>query len=76
MNTTHSSKTGIGKVSLTVNDLDRVSGFYQEAVGLHLLRSDASTAELGVDGKTLLELRRAHVFPLVGPDQFAFLHHW
>jgi catechol 2,3-dioxygenase len=58
MSTTSSLKTGIGKVTLTVNDLDRVSGFYQEAVGLHLLRSDAATAELGVEGKTLLELRR------------------
>jgi catechol 2,3-dioxygenase len=58
MNTTSSLKTGIGKVTLTVNDLDRVSDFYQEAVGLHLLRSDAATAELGVEGKTLLELRR------------------
>ncbi|MGL3608021.1 VOC family protein [Rhizobium sp. G187] len=58
MNSTSSQKTGIGKVTLTVNDLDRVSGFYQEAVGLHLLRGDASAVELGVEGKTLLELRR------------------
>ena len=43
---------GIGKVSLTVNELDRVSSFYQEAVGLHLLRQDAATAELGVEGRT------------------------
>jgi catechol 2,3-dioxygenase len=58
MSTISGLKTGIGKVTLTVNDLDRVSDFYQEAVGLHLLRSDAATAELGVEGKTLLELRR------------------
>ncbi|MCF3642755.1 VOC family protein [Rhizobium sp. TRM95111] len=53
-----SLKTGVSKVTLTVNDLDRVSGFYREAVGLHLLRNDGATAELGVEGKTLLELRR------------------
>lgn len=51
------SRTGIGKVTLTVNDLDRVSAFYQQAVGLHQLRGDASGVELGVEGRTLLELR-------------------
>ena len=48
----------VGKVTLTVQDLDRVSAFYQQAVGLHLLKGDAATAELGVEGRTLLELRR------------------
>ncbi|NTG45359.1 VOC family protein [Rhizobium rhizogenes] len=58
MTTIKNPAVGIGKVSLTVQDLDRVSSFYQQAVGLHLLRGDASTVELGVEGNTLLELRR------------------
>jgi len=47
----------IGRVALTVHDLDRVSDFYQQAVGLHLLRAEAGFAALGVDHKVLLELR-------------------
>lgn len=74
MSTAQSLKTGIGKVSLTVNDLDRVSGFYQEAVGLHLLRSDASTAELGVEGNTLLELRRDPAARRRSPREAGLFH--
>jgi catechol 2,3-dioxygenase len=74
MNPAYSLKTGIGKVTLTVNDLDRVSGFYQEAVGLHLLRNDASTAELGVDGKTLLELRRDTTARRRSPREAGLFH--
>ncbi len=48
----------IGRVVLTVNDLDAVSSFYRQVVGLHLLRGDAASVELGAGGKTLLELRR------------------
>ncbi|QRZ14979.1 VOC family protein [Paracoccus methylovorus] len=48
----------MGRVALTVNDLDRVRSFYEQAVGLHLLRSDGETAELGTESEVLLELRR------------------
>lgn len=74
MSTTPGLKTGIGKVTLTVNDLDLVSGFYQEAVGLHLLRSDATTAELGVEGKTLLELRRDPAARRRSPREAGLFH--
>ncbi|MFN7101641.1 MAG: VOC family protein [Pseudorhizobium sp.] len=74
MNMIQSSKTGIGKVTLTVNDFDRVSGFYQDAVGLHLLRGDASTAELGVDGDTLLELRRDTAARRRSPREAGLFH--
>lgn len=53
---THAPLT-VGKVVLTVHDLDRVAAFYERAVGLRLLRKDAATAELGVAGRTLIELR-------------------
>jgi catechol 2,3-dioxygenase len=48
----------IGKVTLTVNDLDQVSSFYQTAMGLKPLATNGASATLGAGGKTLLELRR------------------
>ncbi|UZX45305.1 VOC family protein (plasmid) [Agrobacterium sp. 13-2099-1-2] len=51
------TRLSMGRVALTVNDLDRVSDFYQRSVGLHLLRRDGATAELGAGDETLLELR-------------------
>lgn len=48
----------MGRVALTVNDLDAVSDFYQTAVGLHLLSRDGEIARLGADDATLLELRK------------------
>jgi catechol 2,3-dioxygenase len=48
----------IGKVTLTVHDLDAVTAFYRDAMGLAVLRTDAQGAALGVGETTLLELRR------------------
>lgn len=48
----------IGKVTLTVHDLAAVTTFYQQAIGLQLLRREGDTAELGAGGTTLLVLRR------------------
>lgn len=50
--------TTITKLTLTVHDLQKVSDFYQRAVGLRLLSADAATARLGTGTTTLLELRR------------------
>lgn len=47
----------IGKVALTVRDLDRVARFYERAVGLRRLEQDADTVRLGADAGVLLELR-------------------
>ncbi len=47
----------MGRVALTVNDLERVRNFYEQAVGLHLLRADGESAELGTEAEMLLELR-------------------
>jgi catechol 2,3-dioxygenase len=58
MSTTTTATLAMGRVALTVHDLDRVSQFYQQAVGLHLLRADTAVATLGVDDTVLLELRR------------------
>ena len=48
----------IGKVTLTVHDLEGVGGFYQEVIGLHRLGADKEALLLGVGGDVLLELRR------------------
>ena len=47
----------IGMVSLTVRDLPRVSAYYQEVLGLHLLEGGKDTARLGAGNRVLLELR-------------------
>ncbi len=48
----------VGKVTLTVLDLDAVRDFYQRAIGLELLSGDAAVALLGAGGVGFLELRR------------------
>jgi catechol 2,3-dioxygenase len=47
----------LGRVVLTVHDLAGVKDFYERAVGLHALRSDGESAELGAGQEVLLELR-------------------
>ncbi|MBB3952966.1 VOC family protein [Aureimonas jatrophae] len=48
----------IASVTLNVRDLDRVSRFYQDVVGLRPVELLAGRHKLGVAGRTLLELRR------------------
>ncbi len=47
----------IGRVALTVNDLDKVGRFYETALGLQPLSQDGSIARYGVGDRVLLELR-------------------
>ncbi|RVU19805.1 VOC family protein [Methylobacterium oryzihabitans] len=47
----------IGRVVLVVRDLDRVAGFYLDAIGLDLLHRDAASADLGTGENVLLTLR-------------------
>lgn len=48
----------MGKVSLKVNDLERMLDYYENEFGLDVLAKDRQTATLGIltDGKALLEL--------------------
>ena len=48
----------IGRVALTVHDLDHVGAFYQEAIGLQRIAGDSNSLQLGAGGAVLLELRR------------------
>lgn len=47
----------IQSVTLTVNDLTRVADYYQQVIGLHLLKRDSTSALLGCDDHVMLELR-------------------
>lgn len=48
----------LGKVVLKVEDLEMMTGYYQEVVGLSVLKQDADTAILGIkeDNRELVEL--------------------
>lgn len=54
---TSSAPIEIGRVALTVNDIQSVGRFYETVLGLEPMRSDAATAAYGAGGKVLLELR-------------------
>src|SRR4051794_16525079 len=47
-----SAEVRLGAVRLTVADLDRARGFYEEALGLRALDEAADAVRLGVDGTT------------------------
>ncbi|WP_435064094.1 VOC family protein [Halobaculum sp. EA56] len=59
-----SDGTRIGRVALTVTDLDAVVPFYRDVVGLRVRERDADRAVLGTDGEDLLVL---DVDPAAGP---------
>jgi catechol 2,3-dioxygenase len=46
----------IGGVGLLVRDLERVTAFYRDVIGLTVLSRDQQKARLGIDGITLVEL--------------------
>ncbi|CAH1688146.1 Catechol-2,3-dioxygenase [Hyphomicrobiales bacterium] len=68
------STLAMGRVALTVNDLDSVSAFYQRVVGLHLLRGDSEYAELGIGDAVLLELRRDKAARRRSPREAGLFH--
>ena len=55
----------IGAVGLKARDLSRLTDFYSDAIGLHVIDRDSKTARLGAGGVTLLELEHA---PIAKPD--------
>ncbi len=52
----HRSPIHVESVALTVRDLDRVTTFYRDVIGLTVLREAANRVDLGNDGVTLLSL--------------------
>ncbi|WP_138470250.1 VOC family protein [Poseidonocella sp. HB161398] len=55
---TASAPLEIGRVSLTVHDLDRTGNFYETVLGLAPMGRDGESARYGAGGRTLVELRR------------------
>lgn len=64
----------MGRVILTVNDLDRVAGFYRDVLGFETLRSDGTVAELGAGSDVLLELRRDPTARRAAPREAGLFH--
>ncbi|WP_247657667.1 VOC family protein [Aquabacter sp. L1I39] len=64
----------MGRVILTVNDLDRVAGFYRGVLGFETLRSDGAGAELGAGSDVLLELRRDPAARRASPREAGLFH--
>lgn len=64
----------MGRVVLTVHDLDRVSDYYRSAIGLHRLRGDAGSVELGTGDEVLLELRRDKAARWRSPREAGLFH--
>ncbi len=71
---TASAPIEIGRVALTVNDLPTMSAFYQNALGLVPLASDAASTRLGVGDTTLLELRGDRAARRRSPREAGLFH--
>ena len=48
--------TRIGRITLAVSDLERMTDYYQQVIGLSLLGQDVNSAELGSNGEALIRL--------------------
>jgi catechol 2,3-dioxygenase len=64
----------LGRVALTVNNLTGVSDYYQKAIGLHLLKSDGESHDLGVEGQVLLQLRQDRNARRASPREAGLFH--
>ena len=69
-----SATLSMGRVALTVHDLDRMRDFYERTMGLHPIRSDGESAELGVGSDVLLELRRDRAARRRSPRDAGLFH--
>lgn len=64
----------IGTVALTVRDLDTVSRFYQQVIGLTPIETGAGLVRLGVGEKALLELRHNPAAPVASRNAAGLFH--
>lgn len=72
-----SATAHIGRVALKVANLEKMTRFYQEVIGLQVLEQNAIKSTLGVDTKVLIELHKVQeplpVTPKTGLYHGAFL---
>ena len=66
--------TSIGRVVLRVNDLDRVSRFYESVIGLERRAVDGDRAVLEAGGESLLVLVEDRDVPPRGSDETGLFH--
>lgn len=59
----HQAPVFIGAVTLRVRDLPALTAYYRDAIGLRLIRQDATSAELGVGGRALVRLEAGAARP-------------
>lgn len=52
----HQAPVFIGAVTLRAHDLQALTAYYRDVIGLGLIRQDAGSAELGVGGQVLVRL--------------------
>lgn len=71
---TASAPVEIGRVALTVRDIDTVAAFYETAIGLRPIASDGGTRTLGAGGRVLLELRADRAARPVDPREAGLFH--
>ena len=64
----------IGTVALTVRDLQKMSRFYQQMIGLTSIERGAGIERLGVGGTILLELRHDPAAPLADRRAAGLFH--
>lgn len=64
----------IATVALTVRDLDRVSRFYQDVIGLRPIRTEPGRHQLGAGGRVLLDLRHDPEATLANRDDAGLFH--
>ncbi len=64
----------IGRVTLTVRDLARVSAFYQEVIGLHEIARDGNSVRLGAGGYAFLDLQQDAGARLHAPQEAGLFH--
>jgi catechol 2,3-dioxygenase len=64
----------IGTVALTVRDLDTMSRFYQQVIGLTPIETGAGLVRLGVGTTVLLELRHIPAAPLASRRTAGLFH--
>jgi catechol 2,3-dioxygenase len=69
----HSLKT-IGTVDLYVKDIQRVTAFYHELVGLDILNKTDSSVSLGNNNQLLLRLHKKNNLPTDNPTQAGLYH--
>lgn len=72
-----SATAHIGRVALKVANLEKMTRFYQEIIGLQVLEQNANQSMLGVDDTVLLELQKVQnplpITPKTGLYHVAFL---